>query len=125
MDQSKRNRHHNQLRIFDGNEREAIVLARLDDKEELILLIDSYKGSIYHGMDTMWEVTWHDSKVTWESYRALQNTMQLTEFAGKRHYLASFEKTAEEFKAWCKQVNDIQYVAQLQQRDGYFPIVDV
>jgi len=125
VDQTVLERHHNQLRIFEGTLREATILARLDENEELILSIDEYEGSVYERITTKWRVNWHDFTTTWETYRAVQYCTQLKEFAASKFFLTHrFTQSGEEFKEWSKRVNKCTYEQLLDQADGYYPTVD-
>jgi hypothetical protein len=125
VDQSLLQRHHNALRIFEGSLRDATILARLDNKETLIISIDEFDGSVYDRSRTRWRVNWEDNSITWESYRAVQYCQQLKDFAASKFFLKRrFTCSGEDFKDWGQHVNGLTYTTLLEQSEGYFPTVD-
>jgi len=118
-------RHHNQLRIFAGTLEEATQSACQSQREQIILTIDDYSGSVYLRTATDWAVTWHDHSITWEHYSTVKDCQQLTDYATKKPYLKHrFSQSGTEFKAWATRVNRLAYNVLLEQTEGFFPLAD-
>ena len=125
VDGKQINRHHNHLRIFEGSIEEATKLARLDNKEILVQSITGFRGSVYHRMQTRWQVVWQDNTTTWEDYRLLENCIAMTEYANTIPFLKHrFSQTGEEFKEWSKKMNRLSHETLSTGQHGFYPILD-
>ena len=118
-------RHHKRLRIFEGTLREATILARLDNNENLILAIDAFKGNVYQRMQTQWHVRWQDGTDTWESYKAVENCAQLTTYAESTSFLKHrYGSTGKDLKQLAKKMNKLTHVELSSREHGFYPTLD-
>ena len=118
-------RHHNRLRIFEGTLREATILARLDNNEDLILAIDAFRGNVYQRMQTQWHVRWQDGTDTWENYKTVENCVQLTTYAESISYLKHrYGSTGKDFKEWARKINKLTHEELSTGEHGFYPTLD-